>query len=166
MKSVPLESIPENFKVITIYHVHAMAIASGVKKFENRPKAGKYRGQVAIHMGMRQIKKEDQVIPARFKSEINRKEHRKALLRSPNRYGELVAFANVVDCVPKAEALALPGFTEEEKEHITGPFVWVLDNIRSVKPGVMYRGGQGSVRAVDPLQLPIVLRCLTASLQK
>jgi hypothetical protein len=136
----------QNFaSVITIYHRHSLEIVNGTKRFENRPKAGKFRGLAFIHMATRKLRPADRINT--FVADENRTGMNHALLDSPNHYGHIVGVARVIDCMSMEKAHASDKFTEAEKEHITGPFCWLISEVEPLyQHTISFKGGQGAFR--------------------
>lgn len=130
--------------VITIYHRHALEIVSGAKRMENRPKRGNFRGLALVHMGKRKLRDAD--YNCTFTDPVNRKAMRDALLEAPSRYGQIVGVVRIVDCLPREDVLSSTLFTSAEKEHATGPYVWIISEVCPIPPGISYTGGQGAFR--------------------
>lgn len=116
-------------KTITVCQPYAELIARGEKRVENRVWAPKYRGPIAIHAGMSRDWL-DTYDPL------------------PNNlvYGAVVAIANLVTVVHVAsksdgriDAWLKAGMEEQfgwlrDHEHFTGPWGWILSDIRRVGP--------------------------------
>ena len=77
-------------KAITIWQPYAQAIALGLKKFETRSWATKYRGKLAIHASLKPLSKECKLLAEKY----NIKDC--AL-------GEVIVVADLVDCVLMTE---------------------------------------------------------------
>jgi hypothetical protein len=128
-------------KALTIHQPYAELIARGDKRVENRTWRTHYRGDLAIH--------------AAREAASARREH---MLRKPD--GELVdcsaiiAVVDVVACLHIDELHQREGtlFAEFEDlhsfkwildhEHTTGPWCWVLANVRRLKKPIPIAGTQ------------------------
>ena len=53
-------------KAFTVYQPYAMAIVSGIKRYETRPRRTHIRGTVAVHAAMKQLPLQDEVAMKKF----------------------------------------------------------------------------------------------------
>lgn len=119
-------------KALTISQPFASLIASGEKFVENRIWGTSYRGILLIHAG-----KGSQYLD------------KKELAEYPT--GAIIAVANLVACIPHSKIVSMAEcsatvnqivhgcthFTFEQimlHEHTEGPFCWILESVRRVKP--------------------------------
>lgn len=117
-------------KAITISQPFASLIASGDKWIENRTWPTRYRGPIAIHAG-----KGSQYLS------------KAALAELPT--GVVLAIADLAACVELKDIrsidnrhlrhTAIPGtrktwFDALHHEHAEGPWCWILENVRKIKP--------------------------------
>ena len=109
-------------KALTICQPYAEMIALGEKTIENRNWPTSYRGPLAIHAG----KSRAWMDPDDLK------------LYPDMSFGFVVALAELVDCV---QITRLPAH-RADNEHANGPFCWLLENVRRIKP-VPAKGAQG-----------------------
>ena len=107
-------------KAITICQPYAQLIAAGAKRVENRTWPTSYRGPIAIHAGKSKEWLDD---PADADVFV---------------FGAVVALADLVGCKRVEE---LTGAWREH-HHSTGPWCWMLSNVRRVGP-VPFKGAQG-----------------------
>lgn len=121
-------------RALTISQPWADLIRSGSKLTENRRWYTSYRGPLAIHAGS----------GAQYLSRADLAKYTT---------GAVVAIAEMVACLDLAKLRKLPPDVEIEDTRFTvgdianhkyaeGPFVWVLDNIRSIEP-IYVPGKQG-----------------------
>lgn len=109
-------------KALTILQPYAHFIWLGQKPMENRSWETRYRGPLAIHAG-------------KGRSMLDHDD----LTEYPEMvFGAVIAVAQLVDCV-RFERLS-PEL--QRHEHANGPWCWMLEDVRRVKP-VTYRGAQG-----------------------
>jgi hypothetical protein len=104
-------------KALTIRQPWAWAIAAGLKRVENRSWRTGYRGPIGIHAGKARCPA-GVVLPDGT-----------PVVDAELVYGAVIVVAELVDCVPVADApvgWATP-FTE-------GPFCWLLANVRRITP--------------------------------
>lgn len=107
------------YPALTVRQPWAWAIASGLKTIENRPRRIIHRGDLLIHAGQRRFD------PAGLSDE--QRAWFPELPRAEDlAYGQLVALARVVDCVPYAKVKGQP-FAE-------GPWCWILEDVRPIVP--------------------------------
>lgn len=118
-------------KALTICQPYAEMIRLGTKRVENRNWRSSYRGRIAIHAGKNLDYWDEEEDPQAYPEAV---------------FGAVVAFADLVACVPIGEVKA-GKFDEQfpwlrEHEHALGPFCWVLDRVTSAPP-FPCRGAQG-----------------------
>lgn len=98
------------------------------KRVENRTWATSYRGTLAIHAG----KSKEWMDEDDF------------LLRDQLFFGAIVAFADLVDCVTVHAARAGKPFEWlRTHKHVSGPWCWILENIRPLAVPIPCKGAQG-----------------------
>lgn len=108
-------------KCITICQPYAQLIASGQKRAENRTWALQHRGSLAIHAGKSRAWL-DTYWP----------------LPPDMIFGAVLAIVDVIDCL-HIDAIRAGMIPEnlmwlQTHEHASGPWCWVLANVRPVKP--------------------------------
>lgn len=107
-------------KAITICQPYAGAIMDGRKRVENRSWATSYRGQLIIHAGknLQWMKTWDDAIDGLLPKEMH--------------LGAVIGIAELTDCCDFRNMLYLdPKLSWViEHHHASGPFCWVLENVR------------------------------------
>ena len=114
-------------KAITICQPYAGLIAQGVKRVENRTWPTTYRGAILIHAGKSRawLMPEDDTTGMVF--------------------GAVVAVADLVGC-RKLEDLP-PAWRAHV--HASGPWCWMLSNVRPLEVPLPWRGAQGLFEIPD-----------------
>ena len=114
---------------ITICQPYAELIVRGDKPIENRSWPTNYRGNIAIHAGKSRAWMDDGD-DERYSD-------------PPLAFGAIVGVAEIVACLNR-DAKEWPERWRhlQEHEHANGPWCWVFENIRRVRP-IPYRGAQG-----------------------
>ena len=100
-------------KAITIIQPYAELIARGEKRCENRTQRTRHRGLLVIHAG---------------KSRAGLDRYRWTEPRTELDFGAIIAVAQLVDSVPLAEAQRMPELVGDP--HVTGPWCWILSDVR------------------------------------
>jgi hypothetical protein len=124
-------------KAITICQPYAHLIATGRKVCENRTWYTPHRGPLAIHAGKSRAwldcdKGEDV-------------DHGSGIKVSEMAFGAIVAVADLINCIHIDNKLiveALATMTDEQRDHVNGPWCFILDNVRPLKSPIAYRGAQ------------------------
>ena len=119
-------------KAITIWQPYAQAIALGLKKFETRSWATKYRGKLAIHASLKPLSKECKLLAEKY-----------SIKDCP--LGEVIVVADLVDCVLMTEEF-IQAQSDAERDFgdwRVGRFAWKLENIKVLKNPVKLSGKQG-----------------------
>lgn len=121
---------------MTICQPYAELIVRGEKRVENRKWMTKHRGTLLIHAG----KSTSWIV-------LNKTKDRElvgGITVSVLDFGAIVGVADLVDCVhlsdPRIRSAELSWILTHK--HATGPWCWVIDNVRRIKP-IPYRGKQG-----------------------
>lgn len=118
-------------KALTICQPYAEMIVRGEKRVENRTWPTKYRGLLYIHAGKNRGWWDDAIDPVRYPAA---------------EWGALVAIANLVECTSLGTIQT--GLLDNEypwihgHTHVLGPWCWILDSVRRIKP-LPWRGAQG-----------------------
>lgn len=123
-------------KALTICQPYAELIARGEKRVENREWPTHYRGLLYIHAGKSRDWMNDDGV-TEFEYDIPVKEMA---------FGAIVAVAELTGCVPYDAAID-GVYTAQwpwlrKHEHTNGPWCWILENVRRVKP-IPWRGALG-----------------------
>lgn len=123
-------------KALTICQPYAELIVQGRKTCENRTWATPYRGLLYIHAGKSRSWLWDADDPAW-----------RDLGTTPERItmGAVVAVAKLIACV-HVDSKLMPEWvakmTEEQREHVNGPWCWILDKVTPIGPWP-WKGAQG-----------------------
>ena len=119
-------------KAITIWQPYAQAIALGLKRFETRSWATKYRGQIAIHASKRPLTKQQKLLAEKY-----------GISDFP--LGKVLLIADLTDCILMTEE-----FIKAQKQSELdfgdwqiGRYAWKLENIRLVEKTIEVSGQQG-----------------------
>ncbi len=126
-------------KALTIRQPHAALIAYELKLIESRPRATKFRGEIAIHAGAFWSYATSNL---RFELSHQFPELGKFFLRTAMCYGAVIATAELYDCVP-AEQLALTDMERAFGDYSAGRYGWLLRNIRRLDEPVYCKGQLG-----------------------
>ncbi len=130
-------------KALTLWQPYAAAIACGLKQYETRSWATKYRGPLLIHASMRQLDRAGRELVEKYN-----------ILAPARQTGEFVAICDLADCIEMtSEFIAEQSETEQDFGIWTvGRYAWKLENIRPLTDGVKSRGYQGLWNAPYPMQ--------------
>jgi len=141
--------------VISLWQPWASAIACGAKRIETRSWRTDYRGPILIHAGLKHV---DQALWLEVWPYIGGRFHYCNLgeARALVPYGELIAVAELVDCVPtgggRDQLMAIAQLHDmlesNPQERALGDFTagrygWVLANVRALPVPIPYTGRQG-----------------------
>lgn len=116
-------------KALSIKEPYASLIASGLKEYETRSWKTSYRGKILIHASKTQ-------------NRISKEYRQNAELmeiadRLPSfHFGEIIATADLVDCIPITERFT-EELTAQEKAvgfYSVGRYAWKLENVKTVDP--------------------------------
>ena len=114
---------------LTILEPYAALIRLGRKKVENRKWATSYRGPLLIHAGKG---------PRLLQFMDDGRDMEYDLTRADMRLGMAVAVAELAACYTRADIMdnkvADNHLWLATHEHVEGPFCWVLENVREIKP--------------------------------
>lgn len=121
------------FKAITIHQPHAVAIACGEKRVENRPRPCHYRGALIVHAAKSQRTFEtalrDDDPAARFAYENQS--------QTPIYYG---AFIGVVRVYGSIERDAFCERFPEQAKYASGQWCWLLDRAVLLREPIPFKG--------------------------
>lgn len=114
----------------------------GRKRVENRTWETKYRGELIIHAGKNQrwlnswIESQDGPLP------------------DPMPFGAVVGIAKLADCCDLRDAFYFQPHQRWiiEHYHASGPFCWVLENVRRLEEPIPWNGAQGLWNATDIIE--------------
>lgn len=126
--------MPLMTKAITIWQPYAAAIACGLKRYETRGWATKYRGPLIIHASMRQLNSVGRELAEKYN-----------ILLNAHQTGEFIAICDIVDCI-EITAEFIEKQSETEKNFgiwAVGRYAWKLENVRPLPRGIKSRGYQG-----------------------
>lgn len=119
-------------KAITIWQPYAQAIALGLKRYETRSWATKYRGRIAIHASKKTLTKQSKVLAKKY-----------GIDDCP--LGKVLLVADLTDCI-----LMTQEFIKEQKQSELdfgdwqiGRYAWKLENIRLLDEPIEITGKQG-----------------------
>lgn len=133
-------------KALSLWQPHAQAIALGVKPWETRDWATRYRGPLAIHAAKREWSDTGSW------HEDARRKLRRVMERTGRfemSYGAVVCVAELVDCVPTRELRGVIPQDDEfwgdfsDGETGAGRFAFRLRNVRVLDEPFPVRGQQG-----------------------
>lgn len=119
-------------KAVTLWQPYAQAVAAGLKHYETRSWATRYRGPIAIHASIKPLTKQSQDLTIRY-----------AIPELA--YGEIIAYADLVDCVLMTEELIACQNQPELDfgDWRPGRYAWQLENIRLPQQKTKISGRQG-----------------------
>lgn len=119
-------------KALTIFQPYAELILSGQKRIENRTWRTAYRGLVLLHAGKS---------TAWLATET----------RLPERmdFGAIVGVFQLVGCVRFGATLPANLAWIDTHPHASGPWCWIIGEVRRFVPAIPYRGGQGLFHVPD-----------------
>ncbi len=119
-------------KAITIWQPYAQAIVLGLKRFETRSWATKYRGRIAIHASKKALTKQSKILAQKYDIED-----------CP--FGKVLLIADLTDCILMTE-----DFIKKQKQSELdfgdwqiGRYAWKLENIRLLDAPIVISGKQG-----------------------
>lgn len=129
-------------KAITICQPYAELIACREKRVENRSWATNLRGLLYIHAG-----KNRSWLDIEFTKDGYEIDRPTGIYLELMDFGALIATANLIDCLPIDHVMR--GSYDEQypwlraHKHVSGPWCWVLDNVKRLERPIPYRGAQG-----------------------
>lgn len=119
-------------KAVTIWQPYAQAIVLGLKKFETRSWATKYRGRIAIHASKKALTKQSKILVQKY-----------GINNCP--LGKVLLVADLTDCILMTEE-----FIKKQKQSELdfgdwqiGRYAWKLENIRLLDEPIVISGKQG-----------------------
>jgi len=131
-------------KALTIQQPWAWAIAAGHKRVENRQVRTHYRGPLAIHAGKSE---------AWLDSGLDFLDSHNIIPLQDLVFGAVIAVADLVDCVEFDETRGLlPADPRLQTPFASGPFCYVLENIRPLVQPIPWKGQQGWFSVEIPSQ--------------
>jgi hypothetical protein len=114
-------------KALTIKEPWASLIADGGKLIENRSWFTRYRGPLAIHAGCGWERRAGELMSAALGAPVPQP------IRHHHTAGRVLAIVELVDCVPLDElAHRYPMHAATNRQHLFGPWCWVLDQVQPV----------------------------------
>jgi len=118
-------------KAFTLYQPYATAIILGLKKYETRSWATKYRGPLAIHASLKPLLPELKELAKRYG--INNLE-----------YGKIIAICELQDCIEMTKDFINSQSTTEKDFGIWTPgrYAWKLKVLKILKQPIPARGYQ------------------------
>lgn len=127
-------------KAFTVRNPHAALIAAELKLVESKPRATKYRGEIAIHAG----KFFNEASHHMFYKLAERYSGVARLYYGVNtlHFGAIIATAELYDCIP-AEQLTLTDMERAFGDYSTGRYGWLLRNIKRLDAPVYCKGQLG-----------------------
>lgn len=126
-------------RAFTVYQPYAMAIVSGIKRYETRPRRTNIRGTVAVHAAMKQFPIKDAAARKKFAA-VLKNIPKTALIT----YGGIIGTVEIAGCVPVEDIMET--LTERERllgEYSPGRFAWILQNPVMFDCPIPARGKQG-----------------------
>lgn len=129
-------------KAITIWQPWAGALAAGIKKYETRSWATKYRGPIAIHAAARDVFDTLELIT--IPTALKIKEAVRCEWADLPR-GAIIATGELVDCIEITPEFmdALHPDEMEFGHYAPGRYAWKLENVRPLPDPVRVKGKQG-----------------------
>jgi len=127
-------------RALTIQQPYAELVARGLKRVENRTWQTHYRGELVIHAGASQ----------RWLAEADPLDIERA--GEDLAFGAIIAVADLVDCLSIRDLTRDQSLFKHdlaEHEYATGPWCWVLDNVRRLQRPIIAPGRQ-SIWTVPP----------------
>lgn len=124
-------------RVLTIKEPFASLVAYRIKRIETRSWKTKYRGEIYIHAGLAKVNVKDKRIS-----------HLLSYLPNPTpKYGEIIAKANLVDCVFMDDVF-LKQIKENPVEYECGHYeygryAWVLEDVELLENPISAKGKLG-----------------------
>lgn len=124
-------------RVLTIKEPFASLVAYRIKRIETRSWKTKYRGEIYIHAGLAKVNVKDKRIA-----------HLLSYLPNPTpKYGEIIAKANLVDCVFMGDAF-LKQIKENPVEYECGHYeygryAWILEDVELLENSISAKGKLG-----------------------
>lgn len=124
-------------RVLTIKEPFASLVAYRIKRIETRSWKTKYRGEIYIHAGLTKVNVKDKRIS-----------HLLSYLPNPTpKYGEIIAKANLVDCVFMDDAF-LKQIKENPVEYECGHYeygryAWILEDVELLENPISAKGKLG-----------------------
>ena len=118
-------------KAFTLYQPYATAIILGLKKYETRSWATKYRGPLAIHASLKPLSPALKELAKRYG--INNLE-----------YGKIIAICELQDCIEMTKGFINSQSTTEKDFGIWTPgrYAWKLKVLKILKQPIPARGYQ------------------------
>lgn len=131
-------------KAITVWQPYAGALAAGIKEYETRSWATKYRGPIAIHAAARDVfdTLEQIAIPTALKI----KEALRCEWAEMPR-GAIIATGELVDCIEITPSFAA-SLSQDERDlgHFApGRYAWKLADVHLLPDPVPVKGKQGAL---------------------
>jgi hypothetical protein len=132
-------------KALTIHQPYAELIARGDKRVENRVWRTHHRGDLAIHAGLKYVRDEDLPPFLRGYAALGGGEDDNC------DFGAIIAVVEVIDCVHIDEVNEPALFYDlddplrwavNHPEHTTGPWCWILENVRRLTEPIPITGTQ------------------------
>ena len=157
-------------RIITLHQPWASLIALGLKKFETRSWATKYRGKLVIHAAKRPVDRDD-LADISYNTAGHLTWEQISEIDYP--LGGIVAIADLRDCLPMSNQEPRTGqvnhfekgIFESAKWHVLihamsplelsvgdwqlGRYAWKLENVIALPHPIPFKGGQGLRRLTD-----------------
>ena len=141
--------MPDPMPALTLWQPWATLIAIGVKPFETRSWATRYRGPIAIHAGadrrgLAWCRGEPEIEQALADAGylLTATERDRAAGWSAVPLGAIVAVAELVECWP-TDTIVAAGLADSFGDYSAGRFGWHLDRVRALAEPIPCAGRQG-----------------------
>lgn len=129
------------FKCISLHEPYASAVALGLKPIETRSRPTNYRGTLAIHAARKWTRKQRDLHDLMREMLLR---YDRAFRKYVWPFGEVIALADLYDCVPVEEIRDnLDPLIFELGDFRSGRYAWMLANIRKLPHPVPAIGRQG-----------------------
>lgn len=141
----------DEIKAISIWQPWAQAIALGLKRFETRHWATRYRGPLLVHASKRwnaEMEERQEWLGENLREMVGPHTDLVLEFNAVPVLGAIVAIADLVECSPTIDAVKFSGSLDQRIELMLGDFTvgrfaWQIENVRRLPQPVPCRGQQG-----------------------
>lgn len=133
-------------KALSLWQPHAQAVALGLKTYETRSWATKYRGPLIICSARKRFSFHD--YPAAYYQDVCARIKRAGCPHYALAYGEALCVVDLVDCVPTHTLRGRIGRNAEfwgdfsDGDDDKGRYAFKLENVRRIWPALKVKGRQ------------------------